>query len=39
MRYLGINAGLRLAGGADRAEERLGRTTWHARALERLVGG
>ncbi len=39
VRYLGINAGLRLAGGADRAEERLGRTTWHARALDRLVGG
>jgi glycine/D-amino acid oxidase-like deaminating enzyme len=39
LRYLGINAGLRLAGGADRGEQRRGRTTWHARALERLVGG
>jgi len=39
VRYLGINAGLRLAGGADRAEQRHGRTTWHARALHRLVGG
>ena len=35
----GINAGLRLAGAADRAEERAGRATWHARALGRLVGG
>jgi glycine/D-amino acid oxidase-like deaminating enzyme len=39
LRYLGINAGLRLAGIADRAENRAGRATWHARALERLVGG
>lgn len=39
LRYLGINAGLRLAGRADRAEERSGRATWHARVLERLVGG
>ena len=38
-RYVGINAGLRLAGSADRAEDRRGRTTWHARALDRLVGG
>ena len=38
-RYVGINAGLRLAGAADRAEDRRGRTTWHARALDRLVGG
>lgn len=38
-RYLGINAGLRLAGRADKAEERHGRTTWHAAALSRLVGG
>ncbi|HVC66036.1 MAG TPA: FAD-binding oxidoreductase [Acidimicrobiales bacterium] len=38
-RYLGINAGLRLAGAADRAEERAGRETWHARLLGRLVGG
>ena len=38
-RYLGINAGLRLAGTADRAEERAGRPTWHGAALSRLVGG
>jgi glycine/D-amino acid oxidase-like deaminating enzyme len=37
-RYLGINAGLLLARSADRAEERAGRQTWHARALERFVG-
>ncbi len=39
LRYLGINAGLRLAGRADRAEERSGRPTWHARALDRVLGG
>jgi glycine/D-amino acid oxidase-like deaminating enzyme len=39
LRYLGINAGLRLAAGADRAEERSGRTTWQAGALDRVVGG
>ena len=38
-RYVGINAGLRLAGTADRAEDRAGRSTWHARALDKLVGG
>ncbi len=38
-RYLGINAGLRLAGSADRAEDRKGRATWHAAALGKLVGG
>jgi glycine/D-amino acid oxidase-like deaminating enzyme len=38
-RYVGINAGLRLAGSADRAEDRRGRSTWHAAALGRLVGG
>ncbi len=38
-RYVGINAGLRLAGSADRAEDRAGRETWHAKALGRLVGG
>ncbi len=37
-RYLGINAGLRLAGSADRAEERNGRTTWRSTALERMLG-
>ncbi len=39
VRYLGINAGLRLASGADRSEQRRGRPTWRARVLERLVGG
>lgn len=39
MRYLGINAGLRLAGSADRAEVRAGRATWHSRALDRMLGG
>jgi hypothetical protein len=38
LRYLGINAGLRLAEGADRAEQRSGRATWHTRALARVVG-
>jgi len=38
-RYVGINAGLRLAGTADRAEDRAGRETWHAKALGKLVGG
>ena len=38
-RYLGINAGLLLASRADRAEDRAGRATWHARALDRVVGG
>ena len=38
LRYLGINAGLRLAGSADRAEERTGRTTWRSTALERMLG-
>jgi glycine/D-amino acid oxidase-like deaminating enzyme len=39
LRYLGINAGLTLAGRADRAEERAGRQTWHATVLGKLVGG
>ena len=39
LRYVGINAGLRLAGTADRAEDRKGRKTWHAAVLGRLVGG
>ena len=39
LRYLGINAGLRLAGRADRAEERSGRATWYASALQRVLGG
>ncbi|MGD0393297.1 MAG: FAD-binding oxidoreductase [Acidimicrobiales bacterium] len=38
LRFLGINAGLRLAGSADRAEDRAGRTTWRSRALERMLG-
>ncbi len=39
LRFLGINAGLRLAASADRAEERSGRDTWHARTLDRVIGG
>ncbi len=39
LRYLGINAGLLLAGSADRAEERSGRSTWRSAALNRVVGG
>jgi glycine/D-amino acid oxidase-like deaminating enzyme len=39
LRYLGINAGLRLAGSADRAEERTERPTWRSRLLERVLGG
>ena len=39
LRYLGINAGLRLAGRADHAEEQAGHPTWHARALSRVLGG
>ena len=39
LRYVGINAGLRLAGTADRAEDRRGRSTWHAAVLGKLVGG
>ena len=39
LRYVGINAGLRLAGSADRAEDRKGRSTWHASVLSKLVGG
>jgi glycine/D-amino acid oxidase-like deaminating enzyme len=39
LRYLGINAGLRLAGTADRTEDRKGRATWHTTALSKLVGG
>jgi glycine/D-amino acid oxidase-like deaminating enzyme len=37
-RFLGINAGLRLAASADRSEERTGRTTWKSGALERMIG-
>jgi glycine/D-amino acid oxidase-like deaminating enzyme len=39
LRYVGINAGLRLAGSADRAEGRSGKPTWHSQVLGRLVGG
>ena len=38
-RFAGINAGLRLAASADRAEERTGHATWRSGALERMVGG
>ena len=38
-RYLGINAGLRVAGTADRAEAKAGRATWHTTVLDKLVGG
>jgi glycine/D-amino acid oxidase-like deaminating enzyme len=38
LRFLGINAGLRLAGSADRAEDRTGRNSWKARALGRMLG-
>lgn len=38
LRYLGINAGLRLASASDRAEERTGRATWRTKALERWLG-
>ena len=38
LRFVGINAGLRLAGSADRSEERTGRTTWRSRALDRMIG-
>jgi glycine/D-amino acid oxidase-like deaminating enzyme len=38
-RFAGINAGLRLAASADRAEERTGRSTWRSGALERMLGG
>ena len=38
-RYLGINAGLRVAGTADRAEAKAGRATWHTAVLDKLVGG
>jgi glycine/D-amino acid oxidase-like deaminating enzyme len=39
LRFMGINAGLRLAQSADRAEEKTGRTTWRSRALARVLGG
>ncbi len=39
LRYVGINAGLRLGSSADRSEERLGTETWRSRLLERLTGG
>ncbi len=39
LRWLGINAGLRLPLGADRVEERTGRSSrWRERLLARLVG-
>ncbi len=39
LRFLGINAGLQLASSADRAEDKAGHATWHARALARVMGG
>jgi glycine/D-amino acid oxidase-like deaminating enzyme len=39
LRYLGINAGLHLAGKADTSEQRTGRPSWYARALGRVLGG
>ena len=39
IRFVGINAGLRLASAAVRAEERTGRPTWQSRALDRVTGG
>jgi glycine/D-amino acid oxidase-like deaminating enzyme len=39
LRFLGINAGLRLASWADASEQRSGRPTWQARALSRMLGG
>lgn len=38
LRYLGINAGLYLAGVADTAEAKAGRETWHAKVLSALTG-
>ena len=38
LRWLGVNAGLMVAGAADRAEARRGRTTWHSSVLKRLIG-
>ena len=39
LRYVGINAGLRLAAAADRSEQRAGRPTWLSRMIGRLTGG
>ena len=38
LRWLGVNAGLRLAASADREEARTGRPATRARLLERLTG-
>jgi glycine/D-amino acid oxidase-like deaminating enzyme len=38
LRWLGLNMGLQLAIRADRRENRTGRPSWQARALERLTG-
>jgi hypothetical protein len=39
LRWLGINAGLRLTASADRHEARTGRTSaWRERALRTLLG-
>ncbi len=39
LRWLGINAGLRLVTSADRAEERTGRPARRAGLMDRLLGG
>jgi glycine/D-amino acid oxidase-like deaminating enzyme len=39
LRYLGINAGLRLGASADRAEARAGHATWRSQMIARLTGG
>ncbi len=39
LRFLGINAGLRLAAGADLSEEISGRPTWQSRLVGRFTGG
>ena len=39
LRWLGINAGLRLVSSADRAEERTGRPSRRAGLMDRLLGG
>jgi len=38
LRWLGVNAGLRVMTVADRAEERTGRPSWAARSFGRLLG-
>ncbi|RIJ78863.1 FAD-dependent oxidoreductase [Nakamurella silvestris] len=38
LRWLGVNAGLRVMTVADRAEDRTGRSSWAARSFGRLLG-